>query len=124
VNMRVKDAQEILNERNIEFVLNNELSKNVSDEQVVYNQEPSYGSVYNNGTVVKLFISVKNNSNETGYIIPDVRKMSLRKAINKLVSEGFIIDVNGSGEVVDVFPKTGTKVSSNSKVIIFCKEEN
>ena len=73
---------------------------------------------------MKLFISVKNNSNEADYIIPDVRKMSLRKAINKLVSEGFIIDVNGSGEVVDVFPKTGTKVSSNSKVIIFCKEEN
>ncbi|MFA7360136.1 MAG: penicillin-binding transpeptidase domain-containing protein [Candidatus Kapaibacterium sp.] len=124
VNMRVKDAQEILKERNIAFVMEKDLRKNELEEQVVSNQEPSYGSIYKNGTVVKLFPSENSIANETSYIIPNVKNMSLRKAINKLVSEGFIIDVNGSGEVVDVFPKSGTKVIPNSKVILFCKEEN
>ncbi len=50
--------------------------------------------------------------------------MSLRKSINKLVSDGFIVDVNGSGEIVDIFPKPGNKVNFKSKVILFCKEEN
>ncbi len=124
VNMRVKDAQEILKERNIAFAVEKEFSTNEPNEQVVFNQEPSYGSIYKDGTIVKLFLSEKNLANETSYIIPNVKNMSLRKAINKLVSEGFIIDVNGSGEVVDIFPKSGTKVISNSKVILFCKEEN
>lgn len=124
VNMRVKDAIEILKEGKIAYILDKELRKDELEKRVVSSQEPLFGSVYKEGNTVKLFIDEQSNANLTGNIIPNVKNMSLRKAINKLVSEGFIVDVNGSGEVVDVYPKSGSKVNSNSKVILFCKEEN
>lgn len=126
INMRVKDAKEILTERKIQYTLDKEIKDDQSISGVVsiYNQEPSAGSKLENGQVVKLFIKEIISDDETSRIIPDIRKMSLRKAINKLVSEGFQVDINGSGEIVDVYPKPGSKVTSKSKVILFCKEEN
>lgn len=126
VNLRVKDAIEILNERNIGYELDKELnSKELQGKIVsVNNQEPAPGSKLEDGKKIKLYIKNSINDNSSSAIIPDVRRMSLRKSINKLVSDGFIVDVNGSGEVVDMFPKPGNKVNSKSKVILFCKEEN
>jgi cell division protein FtsI/penicillin-binding protein 2 len=126
VNLRVKDAIDILNERNISYELDKDLnSKELQGKIISVNsQEPSPGSKLEVGMKMKLFIKNSNIDNTSLVIVPDVRKMSLRKSINKLVSEGFIVDVNGSGEVVDIFPKPGNKVNSKSKVILFCKEEN
>jgi membrane peptidoglycan carboxypeptidase len=126
LNLRVKDAIEILSERNIGYELDKDLnSKELQGKIIsVNNQEPAPGSKLEDGKKMKLFIKDSNIDNTSLVIVPDVRKMSLRKSINKLVSEGFIVDVNGSGEVVDIFPKPGNKVNSKSKVILFCKEEN
>lgn len=126
VNLRVKDAIEILNERNIGYDLDKDLNSKELQGKIVSvdSQDPAPGSKLEDGKKIKLF--VKNSSVESAstVFVPDVRKMSLRKSINKLVSEGFIVDVNGSGEVVDMFPKPGNKVNSKSKIILFCKEEN
>ena len=126
VNLRVIDAIAILDERNIGYELDNDLSsKDLQGKIVSVNsQEPAPGSKLEEGKRIKLFVKNSNIDNSNSVFVPDVRKMSLRKSINKLVSEGFIVDVNGSGEVVDMFPKPGNKVNSKSKVIIFCKEEN
>ena len=124
VNMRVKDAKEILNERKISFILDKEIKNTEIDACVVSNQEPKSGYKYEDGVIVKLYLKELNTSDEIIRVIPDVKNLSLRKAINKLVSEGFVIDVNGSGEIVDIYPKPGTKVLSKSKVILFCKNEN
>jgi len=126
VNLRVKDAIEILNERNIGYELDKDLnSKELQGKMISVNsQEPVSGSKMEDGKKVKLFIKNSNTDNASIVIVPDVRRMSLRKSINKLVSDGFIVDVNGSGEIVDMFPKPGNKVNSKSKVILFCKEEN
>lgn len=126
LNMRVKDAKEILNERKIPFIVDNELKedKSVSGVVSISYQEPEAGTILAEGKVVKLFVKELISDNEISRIIPDVRNMSLRKAINKLVSDGFLVDVNGSGEIVDVYPKPGSKVMTKSKVILFCKDEN
>ncbi len=126
VNLKVKDAIDILNERNIKYELDKELNSKELQGKIVSvdSQDPPPGSKLEEGKKLKLFI--KNSSTETAgtVIVPDVRKFSLRRSINKLVSEGFIVDVNGSGEVVDMFPKPGNKVNTKSKIILFCKEEN
>ena len=124
--MRVKDAKEILNERKIPFVVDKEIKdeKTVSGVVSVSYQEPSAGNNLEEGQIVKLFVKELIPDNETSRIIPDVKNMSLRKAINKLVSDGFLVDVNGSGEIIDVYPKPGSKAISKSKVILFCKDEN
>lgn len=126
INMRVRDAKEILNERKILFTIDNEINENKTNRGVVsiINQEPQAGSKLEDGQNVKLYVKEIITEEETSRIIPDVRRMSLRKAINKLVSEGFQIDINGSGEILDVYPKPGSKVSVRSKVILFCKEES
>ena len=53
--------------------------------------------------------------------VPNVQNLSLRKAINKLITEGFVVEINGSGEVIDQLPKAGSDQLPKSKVIIFCK---
>jgi membrane peptidoglycan carboxypeptidase len=126
VNLRVKDAIAILNERNIGYELDKDLSSKELQGKIVSvnSQEPAPGSKLEDGKKMKLYIQNSNIDNFNTVFVPDVRKMSLRKSINKLVSEGFTVDVNGSGEVVDMFPKPGNKVNSKSKIILFCKEEN
>jgi DNA-binding GntR family transcriptional regulator len=52
-----------------------------------------------------------------------VRNYTLRKAINKLISEGFKVEIRGSGEIVDQFPKPGAENLPDSKVVIHCKNE-
>jgi hypothetical protein len=126
VNLRVKDAIEILKERNIGYELDRDInSKELQGKMIsVINQEPAAETKLEDDKKVKLFIKNSISDYESIVIVPDVRRMSLRKSINKLVSEGFTVDVNGSGEIVDMFPKPGNKVNSRSKVILFCKEEN
>ncbi len=124
LNMRLKDAIEILNERKIPFIIDNKVNENESEGIVISGQNPSPGSILSDGMTLQLQIKEMKQSGELSRIIPNIKQLSLRKAINKLVSEGFTVDVNGSGEIVDVYPKAGTKVPSKSKVILFCKEEN
>ena len=126
VNLRVKDAIEILKERNIGYELDKDINaKELQGKMIsVINQDPAPETKLEDDKKVKLYIRNSISDNESIVIVPDVRRMSLRKSINKLVSEGFTVDVNGSGEIVDMFPKPGNKVNSKSKVILFCKEEN
>ena len=56
--------------------------------------------------------------------VPDVKGYSLRKAINVLSASGFDIDINGSGEVIDQMPKSGSTQLPNSKITLFCKQIN
>jgi cell division protein FtsI/penicillin-binding protein 2 len=125
IDLKVKDAVEVLNEMNIRYELDKE---NIAEEKgfivSVSRQEPAPGVKVGQGEPVKLFVVSRKIDNESFGIVPDVRGKSLRKAINKLVSEGFVVDINGSGEVIDLFPKPGSKILNKSKIILFCRNEN
>ena len=47
-------------------------------------------------------------------IIPDVRNMSLLKAMNTLKKNGLRTKINGSGKVIWQSPKPGTKITAGS----------
>jgi cell division protein FtsI/penicillin-binding protein 2 len=125
IDLKVKDAVEVLSEMNITYELDKE---NIAEEKgfivSVSRQEPAPGTKVTQGGIVKLFVVSRKIDNESFGIVPDVRGKSLRKAINKLVSEGFVVDINGSGEVIDLFPKPGSKILNKSKIILFCRNEN
>jgi cell division protein FtsI/penicillin-binding protein 2 len=129
VDVKIDDAQEILREKKIKFVVKEDSSVFAkrtfqnSTIKVVRSQNPQPGEKLDETTVV--FLSSKMISSEfnTSVIVPDVRYLSLRKSINRLISEGFTIDVNGSGEVIDQYPKPGTRIPSKSKIVLFCKNE-
>lgn len=124
INMRLKDAIEILNERKILYEIENDIKENKIDGKIISNQQPSPGSSLQEGGRLNLQVKDFYISSEASMVIPNVKQLSLRKAINKLVSEGFTVDVSGSGEIIEIYPKVGTKVPAKSKVILFCKEEN
>ncbi|MEO8447561.1 MAG: PASTA domain-containing protein, partial [bacterium] len=56
-------------------------------------------------------------------VVPDIKNLSLRKAINVLLSGGFDVDINGSGMIVGQTPEAGTKLIPRSRIIIYCKNE-
>jgi len=62
-------------------------------------------------------------NNEKNIKVPDVTNLSLRKAINKLISDGFSVEIVGSGEIIGQMPKQGTEQPLKSRIIIFCKNE-
>jgi cell division protein FtsI (penicillin-binding protein 3) len=66
--------------------------------------------------------------NETGTevsggspIVPDVRGMSVRRAINRLVVDDFDIQVRGSGVVVSQVPAAGQKIQAGATIHLMCE---
>ncbi len=57
-------------------------------------------------------------------IIPEVRGLSVIDAENKIKENRFIPDVQGEGEyVVDMNPKPGSKMTENSKVVLYMSND-
>lgn len=124
INLRYEDAIEILKENNLSFetvdIVNKETSGN---SKFVESQLPLPNERISDDKKVKIKLVVKerNSDQERMLITPDITKLSLRKAINVLISAGFDADINGSGKIIDQSPKAGTKLLPKSKIIIYCK---
>lgn len=127
LDMEVENAIDILKERKIKFEVENyaKKDKNSGVKYVISEQFPKPDEKINNGenVIVKLKVKEVNFNQSKSLKVPDVLNMSLRKAINKMVSEGFVVEIVGSGEVVDQLPKPGNEVKQKSKVILFCKND-
>ncbi|MCX6165647.1 MAG: PASTA domain-containing protein, partial [Ignavibacteriae bacterium] len=127
LEMDIESAIDILKERKIKFEVENYIKKDkpAAFKYVVCEQVPKPDEKIPIGenTIVKLKVKEVYFSQSKSLKIPDVKNMSLRKAINKMVSEGFVVEIVGSGEVVDQLPKPGNEVKQKSKVILFCKNE-
>lgn len=54
-------------------------------------------------------------------MVPDVRGLSIRTAINKLHSEGIDVKVKGSGFVINQFPAPGARLPSGAVCVIQCR---
>lgn len=86
--------------------------------RVVLRQSPSPGTRILPGTAVKVATNETRTPAPKGFVIvPDVRRMSLRRAINRLTMEELEVSIAGSGVVVAQVPaprqqaKIGTRVS-------------
>jgi len=127
LEMNIESAIEILKERKIKFEVENynKKDKDASVRFVVSEQIPKPDEKISAGenVVVKLKVKEVTFSQTKSQKVPDVKNMSLRKAINKMISEGFVVEIVGSGEVVDQIPKPGNEVVGKSKVILICKNE-
>lgn len=127
LEMSVESAIDILKERKIKFEVENynKKDKNSQVKYVVSEQFPKPDEKINNNEnlVVKLKVKEVSFIQTKSQKVPDVKNMSLRKAINKMVSEGFVVEIVGSGEVVDQIPKPGNEIVGKNKVILICKNE-
>lgn len=126
MNLKLEDAKDVLRDLKLNCeVIYPENSKS-NNFLVVESQlpEPNSKVDINSKTTVKLVVKSKEVELKSVLLVPDVKGYSLRKAINVLSASGFDIDINGSGEVIDQMPKSGSSQLPNSKITLFCRQIN
>ncbi|MCB0725958.1 MAG: PASTA domain-containing protein [Ignavibacteriae bacterium] len=124
LNLRYEDAIEILKENGLSFeTVDIENKETSGDSKYIESQYPMPNeTVRDNGNFsIKLVVKERGSDEERLLVTPDITNLSLRKAINVLISAGFDADINGSGKIIDQSPKPGTKLLPKSKIIIYCQ---
>jgi cell division protein FtsI (penicillin-binding protein 3) len=88
---------------------------------IVMRQAPEPGKKVERGEAVSLILNGESVVSSDGMIaVPDVRGMSIRRAMNRLVSDEFEIKVQGSGVVTQQIPAVGVRVRSGSSIVLLC----
>jgi beta-lactam-binding protein with PASTA domain len=126
INLRIEDAKEILKEKKIDFEIIGQTPKSKEkDFIIVETQTPGPNEIITLTEDTKIKLSVKFTKEKLNNLVsvPDVTSISLRKALNLLIANGFKVEVQGSGGVIDQMPKPGTEQLPGSKIILFCKNE-
>lgn len=115
-NMAVDVAESILRTHGFRVEL-------IGDGRVVLRQSPGPGSKSLQKSTVKLHTiedQTAVNVPEGYAIVPDVRGLTIRRAINRLVTNGLDVDVSGSGVVTAQQPKPGQTVRVGTSVAVQC----
>lgn len=126
INLRLEDAKEILTENKINFeIVDNTIDEKNIVAKYVESQLPLPNERISYEDNLKVRLVVKNNiiPDDRLLLVPDVKNLSLRKAMNILLSEGFDVFINGSGKIIGQSPEQGTKQLPGSKIILFCKNQ-
>ncbi|MFH0988703.1 MAG: penicillin-binding transpeptidase domain-containing protein [bacterium] len=97
-------------------------AESIGKGEIVVRQVPEPGQRLEQGDVVQLVAKDDTERKQDGLVlIPELRGMSLRRAINRLVVENLDMKVRGSGVVVDQSPAAGQKVAPGTTVQILCE---
>ncbi len=94
----------------------------VGTGDIVVRQVPEPGKHLEKDDVVQIVLNESGSDASGGSpIVPDVRGMSLRRAINRLVIDDFDIQVRGSGVVVSQVPAAGQKIQAGATIHLTCE---
>ncbi|MCK9409244.1 MAG: penicillin-binding transpeptidase domain-containing protein [Bacteriovoracaceae bacterium] len=97
-------------------------SKVIGTGDEVARQYPPAGTKVERGSIVQLMMNETESTPVAGSLkVPEVRGMSVRRAVNKLASEQLSVTIVGSGVVVNQFPSAGTPLKQGTKVTIMCE---
>ena len=92
---------------------------------IVIKQIPEPGKKIEKGEVVSLILNGEPVVSSDGMIaVPDVRGMSIRRAMNRLVSDEFEIKVQGSGVVTQQIPIAGERAPVGSSIVLLCSPQS
>jgi cell division protein FtsI (penicillin-binding protein 3) len=113
--MKLEAARSYLSERSYRTEV-------VGEGEIVFRQSPSPGSKVEGGDVVTLFLTSGHKLHADGYVeIPDLRGLTIRRAVNRLTIQRVIATVNGSGIVVSQSPDPGERVRVGARVRLTCE---
>jgi len=91
-------------------------------EGLVRQQTPAASSIVLAGTTVTLVAdSQRGDFPAEGVLVPDVRKMSARRAANRLAMDSLQPVIQGSGIVVDQSPQPGEHVQAGAAIVLSCE---
>lgn len=127
INLRLEDAKDILSENKLNFEtveINSDVNVN-NPVKFVESQQPLPNERIPLTDNFKVKLVVKNNliSEDRLIEVPSVKSLSLRKAINVLLSDGFEVEINGSGKIIEQSPQQGSRQLPKSKIILYCKNQ-
>ncbi|MEW5798900.1 MAG: penicillin-binding transpeptidase domain-containing protein [Bacteroidota bacterium] len=97
-------------------------AKMIGSGDEVVRQYPPAGKKVERGSIIQLMMNeFEQVSAVSGSTIPDVRGMSVRRAVNKLAAEQLKVSIVGTGIVVNQFPSSGMPMKPGTKVTIMCE---
>ncbi|MGB2868623.1 MAG: penicillin-binding transpeptidase domain-containing protein [Bacteroidota bacterium] len=89
--------------------------------EIVVRQSPEPGKKIEKGDVVMLVLNDQSTPQHGGLAVPDLRGMSLRRAMNRLIIDEFDVKVQGSGVVTRQMPAPGQRVNVGARVYLVCE---
>jgi beta-lactam-binding protein with PASTA domain len=96
--------------------------ENFGTGEYVIRQSPEPGTRVTKGDAVKLALHDEPQADKKGLIVvPDVRGMSARRAINRLVLDDFEVILDGTGAVARQVPAPGQKAAVGSTIRLVCE---
>ena len=117
VSVAVDVAREMLQSRGFRVDL-------TGTGSIVQGQLPKAGTILARSTVVRLS-TIDPATAASGYtVVPDVRGMPIRRAINTLAVCRLDVGVNGSGVVASQNPAPGKQVKLGARVVIQCESRS
>ncbi len=97
-------------------------AKVIGTGDAVVRQYPPAGKKVERGSIVQLMMNESEQAVVSGaQAVPDLRGMSIRRAVNKLAAEQWGVTIVGSGVVTGQFPSPGTPVKQRTTVTIICE---
>ena len=100
----------------------NELRSQVFGKgEIVVRQTPEPGKKIEKGDVVMLVLNDQSTPQRGTLAVPDLRGMSLRRAMNRLIIDEFDVKVQGSGVVTRQVPAPGQRVNVGARVSLVCE---
>ena len=105
-----------------ELIESRGLSVELYGEGIVARQVPSPGTGVEPGSNVMLVL----NGNDRGAsgnaaVVPDLRGMSVRRAVNRLAIDKLQAQIQGSGIVVSQVPAAGRVVAAGASILLVCE---
>jgi cell division protein FtsI/penicillin-binding protein 2 len=90
--------------------------------QMILKQSPAPGKKLEKGESVSLILNSESIATADGLMaVPDVRGISIRRAMNRLVADEFEARVQGSGIVQQQIPQPGQRVQIGSSILLVCE---
>lgn len=93
----------------------------VEGEGIVVDQQPPPGAREARSASIKLIALNNNSNNEESIIVPDLRGLTVRSALNKMLVEGVSLDISGSGIVIEQSIAPGERVKPGTIVRVRCR---
>jgi cell division protein FtsI (penicillin-binding protein 3) len=89
---------------------------------IVLRQSPEPGKKVEKNESIALILNSDSTVTTNGTItVPDVRGMSVRRAMNRLVIDDFSVKLQGNGVVASQLPAAGVRVPLGSEVLLQCE---
>jgi cell division protein FtsI (penicillin-binding protein 3) len=91
---------------------------------IVERQSPASGTKASKGTTVVLGTSETAATSKGYVIVPDLRGLPIRRAVNRLISQQLDVSITGSGTVVAQSQRAGDQVKAGTRIMIRCEPKN